>query len=141
MRFSDYLRLPEHGYGQMLKKRTQSYTVRRTPRTKRSVRILISLPLLHRLIYSQKISYERNYKIGSHPQIPPQITISHASLITKERHPGFSKVVFSNSGSHRLLSYGSMANVCPFRFPLLDTALTPMCVAGSGKSVLWFVIS
>ena len=34
-----------------------------------------------------------------------------------------------------------MANVRPFRFPLLDTALIPMFVAGSGKSVLWLVIS
>jgi hypothetical protein len=34
-----------------------------------------------------------------------------------------------------------MANVRPFRFPILDTALIPMFVAGSGKSVLWLVIS
>ena len=139
MRFSDYLRLLEHGYGQMLKKRTQSYTVRRTPRTKRSVRILISLLLLHRLIYPQKISYERNYKTGSHPQIPPQITILHASPTTKERHPGSSKVVFSSSGSRLLLFCGSMENVRPFSSSLFDTPLTPIFIAGSGKSVLWFV--
>ena len=33
-----------------------------------------------------------------------------------------------------------MANVCPFSSALLPTRLTPISVAGSGKSVLWFVI-
>ena len=87
---------------------------------------------------SQRTSYERNCKTGSLPRIPPQITISHARHATRERHPGSSKAVFLNSGSC-LLSCGSMANVRSFCFPLLDTPLTPVFVAGSGKSVLWFV--
>ena len=82
---------------------------------------------------------EKNSKTGSLLLIPPQIIISHARPTTRERRPGSSKVVFSNSGSH-LLSYGSMANVSPFPL-LLHTPLTPVFVAGSGKSILWFVIS
>jgi hypothetical protein len=57
-----------------------------------------------------------------------------------EQRPGSSKAVFSNSGSP-LLSCGSMANVCSFSSPLLHTPLTLISVAGSGKSVLWFVFS
>ena len=57
-----------------------------------------------------------------------------------ERHPGFSKAVFSKSGSRLLPSCGSMANVPPSS-RLHHTQLTPIFVAGSGKSVLWYVIS
>jgi hypothetical protein len=87
----------------------------------------------------QKTSYERNYKTGSLPRILPQITISHARPTTREPHPGFFKAVFSSSGSYLLLSCGSMANVRPFCSPLLHTPLTPIFLAGSGKSVLWYV--
>jgi hypothetical protein len=118
----------------------QLYIVQQTPRMKRSVRILISQLLLHGAhLSSQRTSYERNYKAGSPPQIPPQITTSHARHTTRERHPGFSKAVFLNSGNRLLLSCGSMANVRSFCSPLLDTPLTPIFVAGSGKSVLWSV--
>jgi hypothetical protein len=89
---------------------------------------------------SSKASYERNCKSGSLLRIPPQIIISHARPTTREQRPGSSKAVFSNSGSP-LLSCGSMANVRSFSSPLLHTPLTPIFVAGSGKSVLWFVIS
>ena len=44
------------------------------------------------------------------------------------------------SGSRLLLSCGSMANVPSFSSLLLHTSLTLIFVAGSGKSVLWFVI-
>jgi hypothetical protein len=63
---------------------------------------------------------ERNSKTGSLLLIPRQIIISHAKSTTKERRPGSSKAVYSNSGS-RLVSYGSMANVRPLSSPLLHT--------------------
>ena len=63
---------------------------------------------------------ERNSKTGSLLLIPRQIIISHARSTTRERRPGSSKAVYSNSGC-RLLSYGSMANVRPLSSPLLHT--------------------
>ena len=45
------------------------------------------------------------------------------------------------SGSHLHLSYGSTENVLFFYSFLLSKSLIPIFVAGSGKSVLWFVIS
>lgn len=62
-----------------------------------------------------------------------------AGLITKERQTGFSEAVILTSGSRRLHSYGSTANV-PFFSSSLLTPLTLIFVAGSGKSILWFVI-
>ena len=102
--------------------------------------VLISLLLISRAYLSpQRASYTRDCRTGYHHQIPPQIIISHARPITTERHPGFSKAVFSKSGN-RLLYCGFMANV-PLFLPLLYIPLTPIFVAGSGKSVLWYVIS
>ena len=105
---------------------------------KRSYSQLTAVASLAYLL-SQRTSYKRNYKIGFLPRIPLQITISHARPTTRERHPGFSKAVFSNSGSRRLLFCGSMENVRPFRSLLFDIPLTTIFAAGSGKSVLWFV--
>lgn len=88
---------------------------------------------------SQRVSYERNCKTGSLLRTPQETTILHARHTTREHHLGFSKAVFSNNGSHLLPSYGSMESVCSFS-PILYNVLTPTFVAGSGKSVLWFVI-
>jgi hypothetical protein len=58
-----------------------------------------------------------------------------------ERQLGFSKEAFSKSGGPLLLSCGSMVNV---RFlPLYYSALprTLVFLAGSGKSVIWSVVS
>ena len=74
----------------------------------------ISLLLISRAYLSpQRASFTRNCRTGSHLQIPRQIIISHARLITAEPHPGFSKAVFSKSGK-RLLYCGFMANVPSF---------------------------
>ena len=67
--------------------------------------------------------------------------ISHVRPTTREQHLGFSKAVFMNSGSVLPLSYGSMAKVRSVSSRLLYTPLTLVFLAGSGKSVLWFVIS
>ena len=117
------------------------YVVRRTSQTKRSVRIQISLQLLPgAYLSSQRACHEGNCKTGSLPRIPPQIIISHVVPATREQRPGSSKAVFTNSGS-RQLSCGSMANVSSVPSPLLSTPLTLIFIAGSGKSVLWFVVS
>jgi hypothetical protein len=92
-------------------------------------------------LFLQRDSYKRICKSGSLLRIPQQIIISHARPTTREQRPGFSKAVSSNSGSRLLLSCGSTANVRPFFSLLLHTPLTPIFVAGSGKSILWYVIS
>ena len=89
---------------------------------------------------SQGASCERKFKNGCTHQIPQQITTLHAKPTTRAQQHGFSKVAFSNSGSRRLLCCGSMANVPSFSSPLSYTPLTLVFVAGSGKSVLWFVL-
>jgi hypothetical protein len=118
----------------------QAYSDPRTSQMKRSVRSLISLRLLLEIdSLSQRVNYERNCKIGSLPRIPRRTIILHARLTTREQRPGFSRAVYSKSGSDLPLSCGSMANVRPFPFLLLH-APDSRLVAGSGKSVLWFVI-
>ena len=74
----------------------------------------------------QRDSYERICRSGSLLWIPQQIIISHARLTTRGQRPGFSRAVFSNSGSCHLLSCGSMVNVRRFFSPLLHTPLTPI---------------
>jgi hypothetical protein len=87
----------------------------RTSQMKRSVRPLILLPLIPRAyLFSQRTCYERNPKIGSLLRILPQTIILRERPTTREQHPGFSKVAFTNSGRSLLLSCGSMANVTPF---------------------------
>ena len=87
----------------------------RTSQMKRNVRTLILLSLIPRAyLFSQRTCYETNPKIGSHLRILPQIIISHERPTTRERHPGSSKVAFTNSGRSLLLSCGSMANVTSF---------------------------
>ena len=86
-----------------------------SPQTKKSVRTLISLPLISRAYSpSQRTSYERNPKSGSLLRIPPQIIISPARPTIREQRLGFSKVVFMKLGSHLLHLCGSMENVPSF---------------------------
>src|SRR6267154_6490038 len=95
----------------------QSYSGLRTSQMKRRVRNLFSLPLVFETDSpSQRANYERRCKIGSLPRIPRRTIILHARLTTREQHLGFSKVVYSKSGSGLLLSCGSMANVRSFPF-------------------------
>ena len=63
---------------------------------------------------SQGINYDRIFVDGSRHQIHLQITISHATPITRERRPGFSKEGCIRNGSHQVPSRysGSMENVC-----------------------------
>jgi hypothetical protein len=86
---------------------------------------------------SQRGSYEGKCKTGSPRRIPLQITISHARLTTRERRPGFSKAVSSNSGSRLRLFCGSMANVCPFFSIILHPTEYHIC---SGLRQKCFVV-
>ena len=84
-------------------------------------------------------------------QIRQQITISHAIsqhkdshlLITKEPPYGSSKVVSLVNGSQRVLSCGYMENLCsPYvRIAAIHFLNSFTLSAGSGKTVLWFVIA
>ena len=79
---------------------------------------------------------------GSRQQIHLRITILHAMPITREQRPGFSKEVPITNGSQQgpTHSSGFMGNVRPYFMPPPDaTYYHPFYVAGSGKSVLWFV--
>ncbi len=65
----------------------------------------------------------------------------------RELPRGSSKVAYSKNGNLSVPSCGSMENVRSCYLPLInvDQLLNPdarlICVVGSGKSILWFVIS
>ena len=76
---------------------------------------------------SQKGSCERNPESGCLLRILQQIIILRARCTTREQHPGFSKAVFSNSGSPLLRSCGSMENVLSFSPPIFYTTDSHLC--------------
>ena len=90
---------------------------------------------------SQGSNCKKPFTNGSPHQIPQQIITSHVILITRKWHLGFFKAASFRGGSQQDHYFGFTENVCPH--PLSDLApLIPSCVAaGSGKSVLWFVVS
>ena len=65
------------------------------------------------------------------------------TLIVAEVPPGSPKVVRSRDGNLKDRFCGSMVNVCPLQyshpFAVADYCRVPDHVAGSGKSVLWYV--
>lgn len=65
----------------------------------------------------------------------------HARPILRGPHLGFYEALSLKSGSYLLHSCGSMVNVRSVFSPKHENPLTPIFVAGSGKSVLWFVVS
>ncbi len=64
-----------------------------------------------------------------------------ATLTMREQPPGSFEVIFLKSGGRLLRSCGYMANVCFCYSLALSTSHICILVAGSGKSVLWFVTS
>jgi hypothetical protein len=60
-------------------------------------------------------------------------------LTMRERLLGFFKVVSIQNGGQLPHSCGFMANVHSLHSLHLNTSLTCILTAGSGKSVLWFV--
>jgi hypothetical protein len=78
---------------------------------------------------------------GFRPQIHPPITTLHTKLTTTVQLNGFFKEVYSINGSPLGRSYGYTENV---RYspssPGVSSLTSLNSVAGSGKSVLWFVL-
>ena len=65
--------------------------------------------------FSQGFKYDRTFVDGSPHQIHLRTTISHATRITRELRPGFSKEGRIRNGSQEAPSHysGFMENVCP----------------------------
>ena len=80
-----------------------------------------------------------NSEDGSLPQIHRPTISLRVVLITKERLPGSLKAVFLRTGSPVILCCGSTENVRSPKFLLAATTRSTLFVAGSGKSILWFV--
>src|SRR5258708_1962265 len=89
----------------------------------------------------QRTNCEKAFINGSPHRIPQQTITSHVVLITRKQHLGFLKAASFRSGSQQLHFFGFTENVCPVLFPTLLLLIATCIVAGSGKSVLWFVDS
>ena len=90
--------------------------------------------------YSQGTSSVIVFYDGFRLQTRPQITILHPNPITTAQLGGFFKAKYSTIGSPLVPSCGYMENVCSFQSSLCDVTPDYLdSVAGSGKSVLWFV--
>jgi len=99
------------------------------------------LTLLTMLSYSscQATNYGKALTNGSPHLTPRPTTISHVVLITRKLQHGFFKAGFIRSGRQLARFFGFMENVCPFLFPSQLPLIPSRFVAGSGKSVIWFV--
>ena len=88
---------------------------------------------------SQGINYELIFADGSPHQIHPRTITLPVVLITREPQLGSFKAVYITNGNPLLRFSGSMENVS-LCFALY---LTPpngiLCIAGAGKTILWFV--
>ena len=73
--------------------------------------LVVSSPIVIAEAYSQRISYERSFEIGSLLRIPPSIIILRATSSTKERQRGSSRVINSMSGRRTDRYCGSVATV------------------------------
>ena len=90
---------------------------------------------------SQKINYDKIFVDGSPRQIPPRTTTLPVVLITREPQLGSFKAVYIRNGNRRLRFSGFMENVSRCPTPYLTTPEGILCIAGAGKSILWFVNS
>ena len=72
-------------------------------------------------------------------RIHRSITTSHVILIMRGRQLGLPKVARTRDGRHRGRSYGFMGNVCSPLSIYRMLLMTSGSIAGSGKSVLWYV--
>ena len=83
---------------------------------------------------------DKTFEGGSRLRILHQITTSHAAFITGPQQPGSFRAVYTRNGSQLLHSYGSMVNVRSSLFALALHPRSPVLIAGSGKTILWFVV-
>ena len=92
-----------------------------------------------RLKLLQVINYEKRFRDGFLPQIHRSITTPHVKPITMGPLRGSLKAIPTMNGRRQALSYGPMEVVC-FSINAPPTLLMISdFVAGSGKSVLWWV--
>ena len=102
--------------------------------TESSVLIMESYPSF------QGTNFGRASENGSPHRTLRRTTTSHVVPIRRSRRPGFLKAVYFRSGSQQDRFFGFTENVCHVskfltRFPLIISCV----VAGSGKSIIWFV--
>ena len=90
---------------------------------------------------SQGRCHDRTFETGSLHRTPRQITTLPTVPNMRGQQPGSSTVVSIKNGSQILHSCGSMGNVCRSSLPLFYIPLTLIFIAGSGKSVIWCVVS
>jgi hypothetical protein len=103
--------------------------------------LLLPRPLLGAQSWLQESECDETSTVGFLPWIPQQIMKLLPMLTMTEQPPGSFKVVFFKNGSQLLRSCGYMANVRSCHSLALRTSQACILVAGSGKSVLWLVIS
>ena len=89
----------------------------------------------------QGINRESASENGYFPQIHRRITTSLTIFTTEELASGSSEAVCLVNGSRLALSCGFMENVCSSNSSPIDPSLPFTSLAGSGKTVLWFVIT
>ena len=90
---------------------------------------------------SQVTNCRGTSKIGCPLRIRRQTTTLPVTLIVAEVPHGLPEAAHSMSGIPQDHSCGSMVNVCLQNFRLFAGAdRAPDPVAGSGKSILWYVI-
>jgi hypothetical protein len=90
----------------------------------------------------QGAKYDETTERGCLRRIHPRIKISRTVLSTRGRQRGCLREVYSQDGGPSRLHpcYGSTGNVRPSIPAQLPISSLRIILAGSGKSVLWFVI-
>ena len=91
------------------------------------------------LLILQGTNCKRTFTNGSHHRTPRRTTTSRVVLITRCPQPGFSMAPSLKSGSQQDRFFGSTENVCLIHFLTLLHLILSCIVAGSGKSIIWFV--
>jgi hypothetical protein len=109
----------------------------------RSVRQFSLLPhlLLEAQSWLQESKSDKTSTAGFLPWTPQQIMKLLATPTMKEQPPGSFMVVFLKNGGQLLRSCGYMASVRSCLSLSFSTSQAYILIAGSGKSVLWLVIS
>jgi len=110
---------------------------------KRSFLTVVPTPTGITEVYTQVNRCKLNFGHGSLPQTLPSIIILHATSSTKVQQCGSSKVANSTSGRKKVRYCGSVVIVSFFLLfgPFMTVNIFPDLSAGSGKSILWCVIS
>jgi len=124
----------------MERKQRHPYNKSPTTWTKRNVCHPISSVLaVEPYLIFQETNCGRGLTNGSPPRTRQRTTTLHVILITRIQQHGFFKARSIKNGGQQARFFGSMENVCPLLFPTRFSLIPSCLVAGSGKSVIWFV--